>query len=264
MKHTPPLPAVRCILVALDDACSDHETMETAARLAADLQAELQGLYVEDVNALRLAALPFTQEITTASGVARRIDPESMERAMQNKAAHVRQLLERSAARAHIRCSFSVTRGHVTQRALLATGETDLVLFGSRSHAPATRLPAAAPARSAVRPVVAVLDAAAPRIQTLDTAVAISQRQQRGLVVLVRGAPPGAVELCADRVRDRLADRDVNARVSRIPIDTLADLIRAAHTHGAALLLLSRTCRLLDQTAVHTLLENLDCPIVLG
>ena len=44
MKHTPPLPAIRCILVALDDACSDHETMETAARLAAYLGLELRAI----------------------------------------------------------------------------------------------------------------------------------------------------------------------------------------------------------------------------
>ena len=95
MKDTDNPPTIRSILVALDDACSDHETMETAAHLAADLHAELQGLYVEDVNVLRMAALPFTEEITAGSGVARPIDAESMERAMQNKAEHVRRLMER-------------------------------------------------------------------------------------------------------------------------------------------------------------------------
>ena len=83
-RHRQPS-AIRSILVALDDACSDHETMETAAHLAADLHAELQGLYIEDVDLLRMAALPFTEEITTASGMARPIDAQSMERAMQQQ-----------------------------------------------------------------------------------------------------------------------------------------------------------------------------------
>ena len=86
MKATDYSPTIRSILVALDDACSDHETMETAAHLAADLHAELQGLYIEDINVLRMAGLPFMAEITAASGTVRPIDTQSMERAMQTKA----------------------------------------------------------------------------------------------------------------------------------------------------------------------------------
>ncbi|MHB8865062.1 MAG: universal stress protein, partial [Pirellulaceae bacterium] len=129
--------SIRSILVALDDACSDHETMEMAVHLAADFQAELQGLYIEDTDLLRMAALPFTQEITSGSGIAREIDAQSMERAMQNKAEHARQVMEQTATRVQIRWSFSVTRGRRTPRSLLTSSHADLILFGSRSHAPA-------------------------------------------------------------------------------------------------------------------------------
>jgi K+-sensing histidine kinase KdpD len=263
MKDTEKPPAIRSILVALDDACSDHETMETAAHLAADLHAELQGLYIEDVNVLRMAALPFTEEITTASGLARPIDAESMERAMQNKAEHVRRLMERTAARAQIRCSFSVARGRVTQRALLATSEADLVLFGSRSHAPAVRPPLGARTRSAVRPIVAVVDAAAVSARTLGTAAAVSQRQERGLVVLICGSQRDVVEQLAGHVRQELADCGVDVHVPLGPIESVAALVQSARAQRAALVLVSRECRLLDEVAVQSLLENLDCSIVL-
>jgi uncharacterized protein (DUF2267 family) len=264
MKETGGPPTIRSVLVALDDACSDYETMETAAQLAADLHAELQGLYVEDVNVLRMAALPFTEEITAASGIARPIDAESMERAMRNKAEHVRRLMERTAARVRIRCSFSVARGHVTQSALLATSEADLVLFGSRSHAPAMRPPIGTRTRSAVRPIVAVVDAAAMSARTLDTAAAVGQRQGRGLVVLIcDNEHDDVVEQLAGRVRDELAARGVDANVPPGPIRTVAALIQSARAHRAAMVLLSRACRLLDEVAVRTLLENLDCSIVL-
>ena len=69
----------------------------------------------------------------------------------------------------------------------MATSEGDLVLFGSRSHAPAVRPPLGVRTRSTVRPIVAVVDATALSARTLDTAAAVSQRQGRGLVVLICG-----------------------------------------------------------------------------
>ncbi len=254
---------IRSILVALDDACSDPETMELAAQLAADFQAEFQGLYVEDINLLRMADLPFMQEITAGSGVARPIDRKSMERAMQHKAEHVRELMERTAASVQIRCSFSVERGRVLRCALAATREVDLVLFGSRSHAPAVRAPLGTRLRAATRPVVAVVEAAAVSARTLATAAEVGRRQQRGLVVLVCGGPQETAAHLAGRIRQELAAYEVHVRVPARPVGALSTLIQSAQDYRAAWVLLSRQCRLLDEGAVQTLLENLDCPIVL-
>lgn len=263
MTGTGNLPTIRSILVALDDACSDHETMELAAHLAADLHAELQGLYVEDVNVLRMAALPFTEEITTASGMARPIDAQSMERAMQNKAAHVRELMERTAASVQIRCSFSVERGHMPHCVLLATRAADLVLFGSRSHAPTVRPPLGIRTRTAVHPIVAAVDAQAVSERTLATAAAIGSAQGRGLIVLICGCEREHVLPLAVQIRDELADLDVSLNIPLRPVNSVAALAQAARAHQAALMLASRACRLLDEAAVQTLLDNLDCSIVL-
>ena len=48
------------ILVALDASASGRAALAGAAALAAELQAELLGLFVEDANLLRLASLPFS------------------------------------------------------------------------------------------------------------------------------------------------------------------------------------------------------------
>ncbi len=264
MKDTGNPPTIRSILVALDDACSDHETMEAAAQLAADLHAELQGLYVEDVNVLRMAALPFTEEITAGSGVARPIDAESMERAMQNKAEHVRRLMERTAAqRADSLFLLRRPRPRARNARCWPPARPTWCCVGSRSHAPAVRPPLGARTRSAVRPIVAVVDATAVSARTLDTAAAVSECQGRGLVVLICDGERDVVGQLAGRVRDELAARGGDVNVPPGPIHTVAALIQSAQVHRAALVLLSRECRLLDEVAMQTLLENLDCSIVL-
>ncbi len=59
------------ILVAIDTSPHGRAALEAAADLAAASSAELCGLFVEDLNLLRLAGLPFAHEIEFASATPR-------------------------------------------------------------------------------------------------------------------------------------------------------------------------------------------------
>ena len=61
--------ASRRILVAIDTSPHGSAALEAAARLATELRAELEGLFIEDINLLRLAGLPFAREIQLGDGV---------------------------------------------------------------------------------------------------------------------------------------------------------------------------------------------------
>ena len=54
---------IQRILVALDASTDSLAALDAAAKLAQCLQAELVGLFVEDVNLLYMAGLPFTREL---------------------------------------------------------------------------------------------------------------------------------------------------------------------------------------------------------
>src|SRR3989304_3336351 len=61
------------IVVALDTGSLSRAAIETAARLAIGLRAELEALFVEDVNLRRLAALPFARGLGHPSPQHRRV-----------------------------------------------------------------------------------------------------------------------------------------------------------------------------------------------
>ena len=54
---------LRRIVVGLDAGPRDRAALEAAAQLAARMQAELVGLFVEDIDLLHLAGLPFAREV---------------------------------------------------------------------------------------------------------------------------------------------------------------------------------------------------------
>ncbi len=255
--------AIRSVLMAIDDASAGHDTMEAAVNLAVDLQAELQGLYIEDINLLRIAALPFVHEITTASGTVRPIDAQSMERAMQQKADQLRRAMEHRAESAQIRCTFSVTRGRVLQRVLLATAETDVVFFGCRSHAPTVRPPAGLRPKGIARCVLVLLDPSPHSPRALETALAVAGKHARPVVILVfANDRPTLRQLTADAY-ERSHGADVQITLLPQPVSSIATLIQSARTQRPELLLLSRECPLLSDNAIESLIDELACSIVL-
>ena len=88
--------------------------------MAARLDAELVGLFVEDDNLLRLARLPQSYEIGMQSARSRNLDPDSIARLFKQMAERARRAVKRAADREHVRCSFEVARGSVIGELLRA------------------------------------------------------------------------------------------------------------------------------------------------
>ena len=74
---------IQRILVALDASPHSQAALDAAATLAARVSAELQGLFIEDVNLLRLAELPFAREVGSFTATHRRLDARDLERDKQ-------------------------------------------------------------------------------------------------------------------------------------------------------------------------------------
>jgi len=119
---------VRRIVVSVEPAPRGRAALETAAEIAERLGAELVGLFVEDVELLRLAGLPFAREIGFASATARALDVAAMERSLRSLANEARRALAEIAGRAPLRWSFRVTRGSTLAELLAAAAEADVVV----------------------------------------------------------------------------------------------------------------------------------------
>ena len=103
--------AVERIVVALDAASEHRVAISTAARLAARWNARLHGVFVEDDDFVRLAALPFARQFTVGFG-AERFDIGQAQRQMRVFAERARQELAALAARHGVGWSFEIVSGH--------------------------------------------------------------------------------------------------------------------------------------------------------
>jgi nucleotide-binding universal stress UspA family protein len=208
--------AVRRVVVALDASAGSLDAAAAAVVLARLLGAELRGLFVEDEDLLRLAALPFAQVARTPGGVFERLRPEDAIAQLRALAARARESLEGLAADVGLSATFQVARGRPSAEVPAAAGDRDLLVVGAGGHtrsgrtAPGeTARAAAARARGSVlvlargarvgEPVVAVHDGSAASAR----GVAAAARLARGApaAVLVVAAAPGRQAALAEEAR---------------------------------------------------------------
>jgi hypothetical protein len=118
------------ILVALDASPHSAAALVAAAEVAAALNLELRGLYVEDVNLLHLCGLPFGLEIGSFTANPRRLEQARMERDFRIQASLLRKIMADVAGRQRVSWSFKVVRGGVTQELLSAGSTAQMVSLG--------------------------------------------------------------------------------------------------------------------------------------
>lgn len=125
---------VRRILLALDASPDSRAALDLVSRLAALLEAELRGLYVEDERLAELTDLTFLREVDAVSGRVRQIQDAEVERQLRAEATRAGRDLARVGEQMGIRWSFRVSRGKVAAEVTAAARESDLVTVGVRSR----------------------------------------------------------------------------------------------------------------------------------
>lgn len=140
----------RRILVALESSEDSRAALEAAARLAAEREAELVALFIEDVEFLSAAALPFSRALNLQSFAWQSLDAESMQRALAARAEELRRATEAAARRWRVRWSFRVVRGTARERLPQETEGFELVVVGRTNRVPLGRRPLGGTARQTV------------------------------------------------------------------------------------------------------------------
>ena len=272
---------IRRILIALDASPPSIAALEAAAALAVRVNAELLGVFIEDVNLLRLAGLPFAAEIGVLAPRTRPFASDEMEQHLRAQRVRAEAALVRVAERLQLRWSFRVARGQIVPELLAAAMEADLMALGSMSTqmirrawlgsttqalmARAARPLLIAPHGATVRLPIAVVYTDSPgSAQALALAQYVCERLGDGeLVVLLiaddaeqeerlRRTAAARLEASHGTVRYRwLVEADANA------------LARALRAERAGTLVFATDVGELDAQSLRQLLERMDIAVLL-
>lgn len=271
---------IQQILVALDSSPGSITALKEAIMLAAGFKAEVLGVYVEDINLVRLANISFTQEVGLFSATTRRLEVQYIERQFRGQAGRVRRALATLAKQAGIDWKFQVVRGVVTKELLSAASEADLIVLGRMGLSPVRRKRMGSTARAVLLQSSRLTLVLHPG-ERLGTPITIiydgSKVAQRALVVAARWVPgdeePLNVILLTTELselkqlekeaKSKLKDRGLSARYLWHSITDTPGLINKIQQTRCQMLVIPSDGSRLDSEVVLMLLEELECPALL-
>lgn len=272
---------IRRILVALDASSHSLAALEEAANLAASMEAELMGLFIEDINLIRLASLPFARQISYPSGAEESLDPGRLERELKVRGEHARKALAAAAERAQRPWSFRTVRGEITAEILTAAEPADVVFWGKAGWSPpqprflgsaALGIPAGAPGALLLAQhgiihtgerALAVYDGSQCSLQALKTAMHLAATRGHHLTVFLLADASEAADRLEHEVR-RMANHLLKRlRIHRLYQPDAHRLAEAVQSEGAGLLVLGCSGPFTPPEVIRELLREIRNPILL-
>jgi len=272
--------APRKILVALDLSGHGRAALDAAVDLAGRLHSELEGVFVEDADLLRLACSPLAYHVTVPFGVSEPLETGRVEADLSAHAARARRALEGAARRRRIRFTFRSVRGRVTAEILAAAGGADLLVVGWSSGSLSVGSRIGGTARAALEqgagsvlllregtrvgsPVFAVLEESDRALGFADAAAQLAKPSHRPATLILVADTPEAAFALRDRVRDHLRASGEDAVYRSLVAPSVTSVQRALEGAEAGLVLVPAGSRLLGRASLTALLDGLHGSLLL-
>lgn len=267
---------IRKILVALDASSHSLSALNAAGELAASLQAELIGLFVEDEELLALTDLPFTGEVDFLSAHLRPLNRSHLERQLRLQAHWAHQALEEVARRVQVNWSFQVQRGRVSREVLAASSNVDLIILGRSGASLGGQKELGSTARVVLSqspcmalflkqglclgPPVVLYDGSPIGAKALEVALQLMVQEPLSLTVLIPSGQEGEYDRLREELSRKLEGIVPEVRYRRLDPMDLETLVSLVKTVEGGVLVLPQTTELLRGEFPRDLLDRLECP----
>ena len=133
--------AIRRMLVALDLSPAARSMLPEALRLATRLNADAEGLFVEDCRMMDVLAgegLP-SRHVSTVTGLPETLDARAMDAALRAQSAMLSRHVSATATALRCRCELRTVRGSVAETLVSQADQDDLLVLSRRpGHVGAT------------------------------------------------------------------------------------------------------------------------------
>lgn len=268
---------IKRILVAIDASPNSLAALETAARYASRFQAELVGIFVEDINLVRLSEMPFACEMGYYSATRRPLDYSEVIRQMRVQARWAQRAIELLAERANISWSFRTVRGLVASELLTAATEADILILGKtgwsrkRNLGSTARVIIAQPPRQAMvlqagvdleRPILVIYDGSPNSKQALTTAINLQTEGIPIMVVLLTEDAETAQQHQSD-IQSHFQSRETKIRYYWLPKMDIKRLAQLARLEQCSLFIIPTQSSQISGENLLALMNAVNCAVLL-
>jgi hypothetical protein len=250
---------MRRIAITLDAFEVSPAALEQAVLLAERMGAQLEGIFVEDIDLIQLAELPFLREVRLVSRSVNQISLHRMEQELRVLARRAERLLGEQASRHNVAWSFRVWRGSIDTELLAVDVEADVFAL-TRLGARLVRLPVVSTGSTTVSVLFTASEAS---LRALETAVKLASYPAGYLNIILHAADEAEAAHLQEIVAKQLGKHTPGVHFINLQNGSLPDLIDILVDTNSAVLVIERDSTLLQVPSLKHCLGNLRCPLLI-
>lgn len=269
---------LREILVAIDTSSHSQAALEAAIALAKTMEANIQGLFVQDELWNRITQLPSTRAVNALTGDVLPLEHEMLEDQVTLLKHRLRRKLEYLSRRNKVKHSWIFTRGKVEEKILEAAETADLITIGIRGHSlRKKKLGSSAKAiiQKAEKPVLilkeglrlgntltAVYDASKESQKGIKLALKIAKKNNSPLSIMVVDNNPEVLDQRSKELEKMLEDTSVSVEIELMDHTDLGSFLNSINQRNSGLLIIPKSQPLLSKS-FETVLNHINCPLLM-
>lgn len=271
------------ILVALDPSFNIREVnysiLQAATSLAIRLDAELNTLFVEDINLLRLAELPVAREVVYGAATGRKLNINDLERSLNTQTIRLRKLVETVAQQNQIKITFDVMRGDIAREVCSASKNVDLLVVGKNTQTLRQSLKIGNITKAILssvncnllllqhgaiieRPVAVFYTGSDASQKALQLAIQLVQQDHKNLIVVYSAGTDTQCKELFQKVNVSTEPFGIEARHVQLKSDTASAMLDVISVTGARILLFDSSKPVFTSEQVQVLVEQSNTPII--
>ena len=250
---------MRRIAITLDAFEVSPGALEQAVLLAERMGAQLEGIFIEDIDLIQVAELPFLREVRSVSRSVSEVSLYRMEQELRVLARRAERLLGEQASRHNVAWSFRVWRGSIDTDLLSADLEADVFAL-TRLGVSLVRLPVLSTRSTAVSVLFTASEAS---LRALETAVKLASDPAAYLNIILPAVDEAEAAHLQEMAAKQLGKHMSGVRFINLQDGSLHDLIEILADANSAVLIIERDNKLLQVPSLKHSLGNLKCPLLI-
>lgn len=127
---------VKRVLICLDNSKHSFAALRAAIEIARHFNAELRGIFVEDVKLLNLAEMPFQQEVGEYTAIVRELSSDGLSRGLVIQSRWVSRSFQKLIDQTDLQADFAIHRGDIIESIDKESQNCDLIIIGKTGTSP--------------------------------------------------------------------------------------------------------------------------------
>jgi nucleotide-binding universal stress UspA family protein len=267
------------ILVSLDNSRHSLAALQAAVELAQHYGAELKAIFVEDTTLLRLAEMPFCQEVGEYTAIVREISSDGLSQGMVVQSRWVLRSFRNIINQTDLRAEIAIRRGNINETIATESQTCDLVIIGKTGTNPLGRPRLGSTAQALVKnhtkplllveennrlgyPMIVFYENSPLGKICLETARDLLNPEE-SLIILLSEDEPVAYTTNDAFLNQWAAENEVNISIQSIKTHTITRFINIIKGLKTGLLILPHDLKPQSILPLLTRLEQISLPILL-